>query len=68
MSSGANINCRDIVGKTPLMIAFRENRDDIIKKLMYAKANPLIKTRIGVNILKSSPEEYAELITQYVMV
>lgn len=68
VKSGAKINVRDIMGKTPLMAALRTKQNNSIEALMKLKANPFIITKSGLNILDVSDIIYKKFIMKYIQV
>ena len=47
LDSKANINAKDIIGRTPLFNAAKMNHLRIVKALLLHKANPMIRTQGG---------------------
>ena len=65
---GANVDARDITGKTPFMTALMGRQKKSIEMLMYLKANPFIKTKSGISILDHIGSQYKKLVVEYASV
>ena len=54
LGSGCNINCVDFDGLTPLMVATKDDNEELVKKLMLAGANLAMRTASGNTALHSA--------------
>ena len=55
MSAGADLNCKNSTGRTPLHIAVQKHRINLVKELLKLGANKTIRDTLGM-----SPYEYTE--------
>lgn len=64
LKRGSDINAKDIVGRTPLFIGIQCNRIDIIKLLLYYKANPWSSLEVDYNKVLKPQTLAKELVTK----
>ncbi len=62
---GANINGTDENGITPLMMAVRHNRLDVVKYLVYCGANINMKNKDGENVFDIARKHDCNEILEY---
>lgn len=64
LKRGSDINSKDIIGRTPLFIAIQCNHTDIIKLLLYYKANPWSSLEVDYNKVLKPETLSKELLTK----
>jgi S1-C subfamily serine protease len=61
---GANVNCQNADGRTPLMIATRGNHGDAVEALLQRNANPELKDLNGKTALDYAPSDRIKNLVQ----